>query len=501
MNELVAQLLPLLPVAAALTTPLLLRGKAGVGEGRMRLADRLNLGTCLITAGLAGALCGISLFGGEVMRQGWVVLDRAGAVMVAVIALVGLLSAFASAGRVTASAPRWAGGRVALLPYWSAFQLFWAALLAVPLARSLILAWLLIEATTAVSALLVAFNGRQRALEAGWKYLVLTTFGLAVALLGAITLYGALVSGGAEKGLSTLNWENIAGGAAAIPEEVALAATVMIVVGLAAKVGWAPLHFWLPDAHSEAPAPISALLSAALLPAVALVIWRLVEAEGATAVAESARNLILVFGLLSLVVSVPFLWRSLPWKRLLAYSSLEHMGVLGLAIGFGGPLATAGLLIHICGHALAKSLGFYAAIPLLGRDPGAGLEPLRGLPAASPALAAAVGVSLAGLAALPPSPLFISEVLIVAGGLEVGRTVWAAAAALLLALGFLGLAHALIEALAGSGEHRRWRARRGELMLWGLTLSCGLGLVALTALGLAVPASDLAADLMAGVRP
>lgn len=502
MTALVAQILPLLPISAALATPLLARQvKGGEGEGGPSLIDRFNLAVCVVTALLAGYLALAAFTGGPVLRSGWIVLDRAGAVMVAVIAVVGLLSGLASAGRAATEAPGWVGRRIPHLPYWSAFQLFWAVLLAVPLARSLILAWLLIEATTAVSALLVAFSGRQRALEAGWKYLVLTTFGLAVALLGTIALYGALVRGGAGHGLGTLNWESIADGAAAMPTEAALGATVMILVGLAAKVGWAPLHFWLPDAHSEAPAPVSALLSAALLPAVALVAWRLIEAESGSAAAETARNLVLAFGFLSLAVSIPFLWRALPWKRLLAYSSLEHMGVIGLAIGFGGPLAMAGLILHVCGHALAKSLGFYAAIPLLGRHPGSGREPLRGLPAASPALATAVGVSLAVLAALPPSPLFVSEVLIVAGGIEGGRIVWAGLAALLLALGFLGLAHALIEALAGGGEHRRWRARRSERLLWILTVSCGVGLVALSALALAVPAEQLSRDLMAGVRP
>src|SRR5439155_25723580 len=117
----------------------------------------------------------------------------------------------------------------------------------------------------------------------------------------------------------------------------------------------------------------------------------------------SGDALFLAFGLLSLAIAVPFLWRALPWKRLLAYSSLEHMGVLALGIGFASPLATAGVVAHVAGHALAKSLGFYAATPLLRHLPGAHQEPIRGISAASPASAAAVGVSLAALAALPPS--------------------------------------------------------------------------------------------------
>jgi hydrogenase-4 component F len=123
-----------------------------------------------------------------------------------------------------------------------------------------------------------------------------------------------------------------------------------VLAGLAAKIGWAPVHNWLPDAHSEAPAPVSALLSAALLPAVLLVAWRSSQALGPAIGANTARSVLVGFGLLSLAVAVPFLWRPLPWKRLLAYSSLEHMGVIALGIGFGTPLALAGVAVHIAGH-------------------------------------------------------------------------------------------------------------------------------------------------------
>ena len=148
-------------------------------------------------------------------------------------------------------------------------------------------------------------------------------------------------------------------------------------------------------------------------------------------------------------VAVPFLWRSQAWKRLLAYSSLEHMGVIALGIGFGGPLALAGVAIHIVGHAVAKALGFYAATPLLGHDPRASGHAVGGIGRTQPALGASLGISLGALAGLPPSPLFVSEVLIVAGGFQVGRPWAAGAAAILLALGFLGLAHSLIDTVIG----------------------------------------------------
>ena len=316
---------------------------------------------------------------------------------------------------------------------------FWTVLLAVPLAGNLGAAWLAIEATTAASALLVGFSGRARALEAGWKYLILTSLGLGIALLGILVL----AASGSGRGLETLSWRSLPD--ATLDPDLALVAYVLLLAGLAAKIGWAPVHNWLPDAHSEAPAPVSALLSAALLPSVLLVAWRTQQALAPTIGERTAGSVLIGFGLLSLAVAVPFLWRPQAWKRLLAYSSLEHMGVIALGIGFGGPLALAGVAVHIAGHALAKALGFYAATPLLGHEPRAAGHAVGGIGRTQPVLGASLGISLGALAGLPPSPLFVSEVLIVAGGFQMGHPWAAGAAAILLALGFLGLAHALID--------------------------------------------------------
>ena len=206
------------------------------------------------------------------------------------------------------------------------------------------------------------------------------------------------------------------------------------------------------------------------------------------------------FGLLSLAVAVPFLWRPLPWKRLLAYSSLEHMGVIALGIGFGTPLALAGVAVHVAGHALAKALGFYAAVPLLGHDPRAGAHATGGIARTQPVLGAVMGVSLGALAGLPPSPLFASEVLIVAGGFASGRPWSAGAASVLLTLGFLGLAQALIETTAGKARRRTPGLPPGlreVAVLGGVLLVC---LLALSASALWLADSDLARALAEGIR-
>jgi Formate hydrogenlyase subunit 3/Multisubunit Na+/H+ antiporter, MnhD subunit len=299
---------------------------------------------------------------------------------------------------------------------------FWSILAAVPLVGNLGGAWLLVEATTAASALLVGFGGKPRALEAGWKYLILTSLGLGVALLGIVMLAAGSVHGG----LDALSWRSLAH--VRSDNGTALVAYLLLLSGLAAKIGWAPVHNWLPDAHSEAPAPVSALLSSALLPAVLLVAWRSSQALAPAIGATAVHSVLIGFGLLSLAVAVPFLWQEMPWKRLLAYSSLEHMGVIALGIGFGTPLAIAGVAIHVAGHALAKALGFYAATPLLGHEPRSASHAAAGIGRTQPRLAGVLGVSLGALAGIPPSPLFVSEVLIVGGGVAAGRP-WSAAIA------------------------------------------------------------------------
>ena len=476
----------------------LLTGAATWLARTARQADLLNSAGAVPTALLTLVLAGIAVADAAHPRHGaWWMLDAAGGVFLAVIAAVGLLSALVAPSQLASSSRglvRAARGRAM---YYAAYHAFWAALIAVPLVDNLGLAWLLVEATTGASALLVAYSGTRGALEAGWKYLVLTTFGLAIAMLGIIILYVAIAAG--DGTLSTLDWQSIARAAPRLRGGPAVVAFVVIIAGLATKVGWAPVHNWLPDAHSEAPPPVSALLSAALLPTVVLVTWRLVIALGPALTPGTASALVLAFGLVSLAVAVPFLWRSMAWKRLLAYSSLEHMGVLAVGIGFATPLATAGVVVHVAGHALAKSLGFYAAGPLLRHAPRAGERAVRGLAFANPTTASAVGVSLGALAAMPPSPLFVSELLILLGGIAAHEIAVTVIAATLLALGFLGLAQALVDGLVGEPRVRRWRSGRSGLRLRRLTVICGVLMLALTAAACLLPGSGVVNHLMAGI--
>jgi len=459
-----------------------------------RAIGTLAVGGATLSTLAAGALAVATLrTPGQTAESAWLIVDPAAGILVAVIGAVGLASVLVSPGYLSTVTSGLVRTRRIPRFYYSLLLAFWAILAAVPVIGNLGGAWLLVEATTAASALLVGLSGTPRALEAGWKYLILTTLGLGIALLGVVLL--AASSGG---GLDALSWQALA--RVPVGGETVVIAYLLVVAGLAAKIGWAPVHNWLPDAHSEAPAPVSALLSAALLPTVLLVAWRSCRALAPAVGTATAHSVLVGFGLLSLAVSVPFLWRPLPWKRLLAYSSLEHMGVIALGLGFGGPLALAGVFVHIAGHAAAKALGFYAAVPLLSREPLAGGRAVGGVGRTEPALAATMGISLGALAGLPPSPLFVSEVLIVAGGFSTGRPWTAGAAAVLLSLGFLGLAHALLDTLTGRARHDVHRGRSvGLRTVTILTAVTVLGLLALTAVALWLPGSELAHELAAEV--
>jgi hydrogenase-4 component F len=373
----------------------------------------------------------------------WLTVDPAGGVLLVVIGVVGLVSVLVSPAYLHATSTSLVRPRWRERTYYSVVNAFWAALLAVPLAGSLGAAWLLVEATTAASALLVGFSGRPRSLEAAWKYLVLTSLGLGVALLGIVLLAAGIPGAG----VGALTWGALSDYAAG--PQGALVAYLLLLAGLASKIGWAPVHNWLPDAHSEAPAPVSALLSAALLPAVLLVAWRCQLGLAPVVGVRTSRDVLLGFGLLSVLVSVPFLARSLAWKRLLAYSSLEHMGVIAVGLAFASPLAVAGVTVHVVAHAVAKSLGFFLVTPLLAQIPDAARNPVSGVARTRPVLGAAIGLCLATLSGMPPSPLFVSEVLIVAGGIQAGRPWAAAAVALALALVFVCLTRALLETTVG----------------------------------------------------
>lgn len=313
--------------------------------------------------------------------------------------------------------------------------LFLATMSLVCISRDLGLLWVAVEATTLVSAPLISFHRHHRSLEATWKYLLICSVGIAMALLGNFFLAYA------GHGQVHLNLDDLLSNAATLDPLWLKAGFLMLLVGYGTKMGLAPMHTWLPDAHSEAPSMVSTLLSGALLNCAFLGILRGNSVLNAAGLGHFNGELLVFFGLLSMVIAAVFLVRQADYKRMLAYSSIEHMGILALGIGIGG-LAGTGAMLHAVCHSLTKGMLFLCAGQLLhvyrtkaARDVCHMLHtlPLTGF------LWMAGFLSITGS---PPFGLFISELTILKGILEKGR--WAVAAGFLAALSVIFIAMARI---------------------------------------------------------
>ena len=219
--------------------------------------------------------------------------------------------------------------------------------------------WIAIELTTLVSTFLVGFERAAESIEAAWKYIIIISAGISLALLGTVLFYwcGSFVLGPTYE----MTWDTLLAAAPKMNPALAALSYLLVLVGYGTKVGLAPMHTWLPDAHSESPAPISAMLSGALLNSAMLGIVRYLTIAEAAQGERLARATLVAFGVSSLLVGALFIVRQNGIKRLMAYSSVEHMGVIALGFGFGGPLGIAGALYHMLNHSLNKSLMFFGA--------------------------------------------------------------------------------------------------------------------------------------------
>ena len=312
------------------------------------------------------------------------------------------------------------------------------AMLAAPLMGSLALLWIAIEVTTVISALLVAIEDTDQAAEAAWKYVLIASAGLSLALLATIFAYyaGAQVLGEHYN----LAVQPLIDVAAKLPKTPVRLAFLLAVVGYGTKVGLFPVHTWLPDAHSEAPTPVSALLSGALLATSFYAILRFYQVAAASLGSGFPRDTLLAFGIASLLLASLYVFGQRDVKRLLAYSSVEHMGILAIGVGFGAPVALAGVLLHVMAHATAKGNAFMGAgvftVKYDTKEVAAMRDGLRLLPWSGPLFLLAVFA----LSALPPSGIFRSEFQIVAGGLSSGGYAATAVLVVLVTLAFFGLA-------------------------------------------------------------
>jgi hydrogenase-4 component F len=379
-----------------------------------RAARMTTLAAGVASLGLAVGLAASVEHGSSLhAAHGWLALDSLGAVFLVTTGLLYAAAGVFSIGYLRlderqADFPRFARRYFALL------NLFGWTMLLVPLASDFGTLWVAVELTTIVSALLVAIDRTDAALEASWKYVLIASCGLGIALLSIIVLYAA---GTNALGSSYVpRFARFAAHAPALSRDAVRLSFVLAVVGFGTKVGFVPTHTWLPDAHSEAPAPVSALLSGALLASAFYAILRFFQVAVAAGERSFAEHVLIVFGAISLIAASLFVLRQRNFKRLLAYSSIEHMGVIALGVGFGAPLAVAGALLHVITHASAKGLAFFGAGSLLRGYDTKDVDEVTGAGTAMPWTGPMFLAAALALCGLPLSGVFRSEFQIVAGG-------------------------------------------------------------------------------------
>ncbi len=324
--------------------------------------------------------------------------------------------------------------------YYAILHLFLFTMLLVPVSNNLGFLWIAIEATTLASAFLVGFYDDEVSIEAAWKYVIICSVGIAFALFGTILIYYSgrdflPVSGEA------LQWTHLMRVAAKLNPQIVKLAFIFILVGYGTKAGLVPMHTWLPDAHSQAPSPVSALLSGVLLNSALYALLRFHLLVSRSLGGEYSGTLLIIFGLLSIAVAVPFIIVQRNFKRLLAYSSIEHVGIIAFGFGLGTPLALFGALLHMLNNALAKGLLFFSAGTIVERYHTKMVSRISGVIKTIPITGSLLLLGIFAITGWPPFGLFISEITIVSSSFSAGNIAGGIAFLLLITLPFMGFSY------------------------------------------------------------
>jgi hydrogenase-4 component F len=470
MEALLAALL-LLPMAAVVVSVF---GRAHVAKWATLVAGVASL--CLAIA------LALHVRHGAVLKElhGWLRLDSLGAVFLVATGLLYCSGSVFSMGYLAADERR-RGYRAFARRYFAYLNLFGWTMLLVPVAADFGSLWIGVELTTIVSALMVALDRTDAALEASWKYVLIASTGLGIALLGIIILYAAGTHALGDAYLP--RFAKLLGVAGQLSPGSVKLAFLLSAVGFGTKVGFVPVHTWLPDAHSEAPSSVSALLSGALLVDAFYAILRFYQVAVAAGEARFANHVLLVLGVVSLGAASFFVLRQRNYKRLLAYSSIEHMGIIALGIGFSAPLAVAGALLHVINHAAAKGMAFFGAGSILRRYDTKEIENVQGGATALPWTGPMFLAAALALSGLPSSGIFRSEFQIVSGGFAKPAYIWVALLVVFVNLAFFGIlwyaGRMVLSPAAADGP-------RGETSWW-MVAAMVLCLVVVVGLGVHLP--------------
>ena len=403
-----------------LLTPLIVSGIAfaarALGAGGQKILEALHLAGVTATLVLAFGVVGRVLVAGEIHALGsWLYVDSLAAIFVLIVGVIGFLTGIYSVGYMRHDLETGEINYQKLSTYYGFFHLFLFTMILAVTSNNLILMWVAIEATTLGSVFLVGLYQHKSSLEAAWKYVLVCTVGVAFALYGTILVYSNAfnVSQNADQAML---WTEVIKRAAELDPMIMRLAFVFILVGFGTKAGLFPMHAWLPDAHSEAPSPISALLSGVLLKCALFVILRYYIIVTPAAGESFPKLLFLVFGVLSVVVASLFIFVQRDLKRLLAYSSVENIGLIVIGLGLGGPIGAFAALLHTVNHSVAKSLMFCTSGNILMIYKTRLLGSIKGIQKVAPTSALMLMGGALALGGIPPFNMFVSEFRMIEAG-------------------------------------------------------------------------------------
>jgi hydrogenase-4 component F len=401
-----------------------------IAGGWRRWTATLTVLSALTVLG-SGAVLGLRIGAQQHLVLGGLLrADALSATMLIVIGVVGTLATGASIGYVDAELAHGHTDRRGARLYGALTPAFLAAMVLAVSANNIGVIWVAVEATTVITAFLVGHRRTRPALEATWKYVVICSVGIAVAFLGTVLLYFAARHAGADS-THALNLDVLLAHSANLDPAVTRLAGALLLIGYGAKAGLVPFHTWLADAHSQAPAPVSALMSGVLLSVAFSVIIRIKPIIDAAVAPGFLRTGLLTVGLATVLVAALLLTVTTDLKRMLAYSSMENMGLIAIAAATGTRLAIAALLLHVLAHGVGKTILFLAGGQLQAAHHTTVIDEITGVIGRSRLIGASFAVGIVVLLGLPPFAMFASE-LSIARSLADARLAWVLAVALLL---------------------------------------------------------------------
>jgi hydrogenase-4 component F len=398
----------------------------------------------------------------------WIAVDGLSALILLLIAFVATTAAIFSVGYMAhQNLQPWK-----LRLYYANYNLFVFSMLAIPVLADPTLVWIVVELTTLCSALLVSFENTREALEAAWKYVVLSLMGAGMALFGFLVLFAAMQASGSSE---PYTWHGLIAAAPLMPSVLLQTAFLLILIGLGTKVGLVPMHTWLPDAHSQAPSPICALLSGIETTSILYVILRLFPVMQGSPHSH-AETWALVLGLISVGTAAFLLLQVRDYKRLFAFSTVEHMGIILTAVGLGASVAGYSAMQQIVSHCVTKSFCFFAAGTALMATGTREIAAVRGLIRKSPFAGAALVFGGLAIAGAPPMAVFLSEFSILKAGLTQKEYVATGLLAIFIVIAFFGIMLHINKMVFGAPENET-DATNSEHQNFHLPFSCRLALI------------------------